>query len=201
MNERPGSALSGSILDIRDLHVYFFTDLGISRALNGVSLQVPARKVLGIVGESGCGKSVTALSVMRLVPKPGRIVSGEIIFRRATGDGASSEGIDLTTLDPMGDDIRAIRGGQIAMIFQEPMTSLNPSYTVGDQIMEAIILHQATTRDQALERAVTILRRVGMPNPDRIVNQYPHELSGGMHAAARHDRHGALLYAGHPYRR
>ncbi len=184
MKQMQGSALDGSVLDIRDLHVDFFTDLGVSRALNGVSLLVPARKVMGIVGESGCGKSVTALAVMRLVPRPGRIVSGEIYFRRTSGTGTSQDAVDLTTFDPMGDDIRAIRGGEIAMIFQEPMTSLNPSYTVGDQIMEAILLHQGSTRDQALERAVTILKRVGMPNPERIVSQYPHELSGGMRQRA-----------------
>jgi len=179
MNERPGSALSGSILDIRDLHVYFFTDLGISRALNGVSLQVPARKVLGIVGESGCGKSVTALSVMRLVPKPGRIVSGEIIFRRATGDGASSEGIDLTTLDPMGDDIRAIRGAKITMIFQEPMTSLDPLYRIGNQIAEPLIRHKGMNARAARARVLELLRLVGIPDPERRINAYPHEMSGG----------------------
>ncbi len=183
-NQQGKAKPDGVVLDIRDLHTYFFTDLGISRALNGVSLQVPAGKVMGVVGESGCGKSVTALSVMRLVPKPGRIVSGEIYFHRGDAGQASANAVDLTTLDPMGDEIRSIRGGEIAMIFQEPMTSLNPSYTVGNQIMEAIQLHQGLPFDQARERAVNILKRVGMPNPARTVTQYPHELSGGMRQRA-----------------
>ena len=183
-NQKGSAILDGHVLDVRDLRTYFYTDLGVSRALNGVSLQVPVGKVMGIVGESGCGKSVTALSVMRLVPRPGRIVSGEIYFRRGQGTQAITQAVDLTTLDPMGDEIRAIRGGEIAMIFQEPMTSLNPSYTVGNQIVEAIRLHQGLSSDQAVERAVDILTKVGMPNPSRTVTQYPHELSGGMRQRA-----------------
>jgi len=185
-NGGSSSLADNAILEIRDLHTYFYTDLGISRALNGVSLSVPAGGVMGVVGESGCGKSVTALSVLRLVPKPGRIVQGEILFRRgrATPNTPISEAVDLTSLDPHGPDIRAIRGGEIAMIFQEPMTSLNPSYTVGDQIMEAVQLHQSFTREEALERTVDILRRVGMPNPAQTVERYPHELSGGMRQRA-----------------
>ncbi len=175
----------GNVLEIRDLRTYFYTDLGISRALNGVTLSVPAGSVMGIVGESGCGKSMTALSVMRLVPKPGRIVSGEIYFHRGhLSKGTPTTAVDVTTLDPMGDEMRSIRGGEIAMIFQEPMTSLNPSYTIGNQITEAILLHQGFSRDQAEERAVRILARVGMPNPERTVTQYPHELSGGMRQRA-----------------
>ncbi|HHX64890.1 MAG TPA: ABC transporter ATP-binding protein, partial [Chloroflexi bacterium] len=176
-----------SILRVENLHTYFFTDLGISRALNGVSLQVPTGKVLGVVGESGCGKSVTALSVMRLVPHPGRVVKGHIYLRRARrrhGNFSMDEEIELTALDPNGPVIRSIRGAEIAMIFQEPMTSLNPSYTIGDQIAEAVILHQEVTKAEAIERAAIMLDRVGMPNPRAVVTRYPHELSGGMRQRA-----------------
>jgi peptide/nickel transport system ATP-binding protein len=177
----------GIILRIKDLHTYFYTDLGVSRALNGVSFEVPSGKVMGVVGESGCGKSVTALSIMRLVPHPGRIVGGEIdLFRtrRKTGNSIVTEEVDLTDLDPHGPEIRHIRGAELAMIFQEPMTSLNPSYTIGDQIMEAILLHQEVSSQEAQERAVDILDRVGMPNPASVVRRYPHELSGGMRQRA-----------------
>lgn len=175
------------LLQIKDLHTYFFTDLGVSRALNGVSLDVPAGKVMGVVGESGCGKSVTALSILRLVPKPGRIVRGEIVLHRTHSQGDTSKmttEVKLTDLNPQGREIRSIRGGEIAMIFQEPMTSLNPSYTVGDQIAETILLHQAVDKAGAEERAVKILDQVGMPNPSTVVKRYPHELSGGMRQRA-----------------
>jgi peptide/nickel transport system ATP-binding protein len=189
MSEQAASAVNDRdvILQIRDLHTYFFTDLGISRALNGVSLDVPARKVMGVVGESGCGKSVTALSILRLVPKPGRIVRGEIVLHRAYSEDDASEMITevkLTDLNPQGREIRHIRGGEIAMIFQEPMTSLNPSYTVGNQIAETILLHQKVDQAGANERAVQILDQVGMPNPSTVVKRYPHELSGGMRQRA-----------------
>ena len=166
-------------LDIRGLHTYFYTDVGVARALNGVTLQVPSGKVIGVVGESGCGKSVTALSVMRLVPQPGKIVSGSITFNRRR-ENQQVKSIDLTALDPRGSEIRSIRGKDIAMIFQEPMTSLNPSYTVGNQIIEAVMLHQMVSKQEALDRSVEMLRRVEMPNPGSVVKQYPHELSGGM---------------------
>lgn len=169
------------VLDIQGLHTYFFTDLGIARALNGVSLQVHAGQVMGVVGESGCGKSVTALSTLRLVPPPGRTVKGEITFyRRESHDNSRVEAINLTALPPTGSKIRAIRGRDIAMIFQEPMTSLNPSYTVGNQITEAITLHQAVGHFQAEEIGIKMLERVEMPNPGQVFRQYPHELSGGM---------------------
>lgn len=176
-----------NILSVRNVRTYFYTDLGISRALNGVNLDVPRGKVLGIVGESGCGKSVTALSIMRLVPRPGRIVSGEIwlsrLKNRSNGT-ITKEEIELTKLDPQGAEIRSIRGAEMAMIFQEPMTSLNPSYTVGNQIMEAILLHQNVQRREAQDRAADILDRVGMPNPRQVLSRYPHELSGGMRQRA-----------------
>lgn len=175
------------VLRIRNLKTYFYTDLGVSRALNGVNLDVPFGKVMGLVGESGCGKSVTSLSVMRLVPKPGRIVEGQIIFNKGerTPEGYKvTESIDMTELDPLGPKVRSIRGRHMAMIFQEPMTSLNPSYTVGNQVAETIILHQKVDKEEAMRRAIEIVDRVGLPNPEEIVKRYPHELSGGMRQRA-----------------
>lgn len=172
------------ILKVRDLHTYFYTDLGISRALNGVNLEIPRGKVMGVVGESGCGKSVTALSIMRMVAKPGKIVHGDISYYRKDKENGKVTEIDLTKLEAMGPEMRSIRGAQMSMIFQEPMTSLNPSYTIGDQIMEAIILHQKVDKEEAEKRAVAILDGVGMANPSLIVKRYPHELSGGMRQRA-----------------
>jgi len=185
--EETAARATDNILTIRNLHTWFFTDLGISRALNGVNLNVPRGKVLGIVGESGCGKSVTSLSILRLVPRPGRIVSGEILLhrRRKAPDGTiTEETIDLTKLHPQSPEMRAIRGAEIAMIFQEPMTSLNPCYTIGNQIMEAILLHQEVSKREAWELAGDMLEKVGMPNPRQVLSRYPHELSGGMRQRA-----------------
>lgn len=189
MGEQKGSAVAGpeAILQVRDLQACFYTDLGVSRALNGVSFDVPAGRVMGVVGESGCGKSVTALSIMRLIPHPGRIVKGDITLvrvRNRTPNRTITEEVNLTQLDPQGAEMRSIRGAELAMIFQEPMTSLNPSYTIGDQIMEAILLHQKCGQQDALERAIDILDRAGMPNPKAVVRRYPHELSGGMRQRA-----------------
>jgi len=176
------------ILKIRDLHTYFYTDIGVSKALNGVSFDIPLGKVMGVVGESGCGKSVTALSIMRLVPRPGKIVKGEIkLYRKVKGGDGSGhliDEVDLLKLDPKGAEIRRIRGDELAMIFQEPMSSLNPSYTIGDQIMEAIILHQEVDKAEAEKRATNILDRVGMANAAAVIRRYPHELSGGMRQRA-----------------
>lgn len=174
------------IIRIRDVHTYFYTDLGVSKALNGVSFDIPAGKVMGVVGESGCGKSVTALSIMRLVPRPGRIIKGEMTYfrRDESAVGKVVEEIDLMALPPQGAKIRSLRGDQMAMIFQEPMTSLNPSYTIGDQIMEAIQLHQEVGEDEALKRAINVLDGVGMANAKLVVKRYPHELSGGMRQRA-----------------
>lgn len=175
------------LLRIRNLHTYFYTVVGVAKALNGVSLDVPFGKVLGVVGESGCGKSVTALSSMRLVLPPGKIVRGEITLKRISRDDGKfrlMEEVEITKLDPRGPEIRKIRGSEIAMIFQEPMTSLNPSYTVGNQIMEAILLHQEVSREQARDRAIDILRRAELPNAASVVDRYPHELSGGMRQRA-----------------
>ncbi|HXG62103.1 MAG TPA: ABC transporter ATP-binding protein [Planctomycetota bacterium] len=156
------------LLDVRDLRTHFFTDDGVVRAVDGVSFRVRRGKTLGVVGESGCGKSVTALSVMRLIPPPGRHVGGRILF----------EGRDLATLPEP--EMRAVRGRDIAMIFQEPMTSLNPVFTVGYQIMEAIRTHLPVSRAEARRRAVELLEKVKIPAAARRVDDYPHQMSGGM---------------------
>ena len=159
---------SAPLLEIRDLHTWFFLEGGPSKAVEGVDLDVPRGKTLGLVGESGCGKSATSLSIMRLIPSPpGRIVSGTITF-----DGQS-------LLDLPEPEMRKVRGRDIAMIFQEPMTSLNPVFTIGFQIVEAIRMHEKMTRKQAWERAVEMLRRVHIPSAEDRANDYPHQLSGG----------------------
>jgi peptide/nickel transport system ATP-binding protein len=156
------------LLAVRDLVTSFRTDTGPLRAVDGVSFDVPEGKTVGLVGESGCGKSVTALSILRLIPSPpGRIESGKIELG----------GKDLLTLRER--DMRAVRGNDISMIFQEPMTSLNPVYTVGWQIVEAIRLHQKASRKEARARAVELLRLVGIHSPETSVDTYPHQLSGG----------------------
>lgn len=158
-----------ALLEIEDLRVTFNTRHGPVTALDSVSLQVNAGETLGVVGESGCGKSITALSVMGLIPSPpGRIAGGAI---RLAGE-------DLTKASE--GRMRALRGAEMAMIFQEPMTSLNPVFTVGDQIAEAIMLHQKVGHGQAFRDAVALLDRVGIPSPDRRARDYPHQLSGGM---------------------
>ena len=157
------------ILDVRDLRTVFHTFDGVAKAVDGVSYQLKEGEPLGIVGESGCGKSVSALSVLRLIPHPpGRIVGGEIFFKKTS------------LLDLSDDEMRKIRGNRISMIFQEPMTSLNPVFTVGDQIAEALRLHQGLSRHEARERSIEALRLVNIPSPDKCIDQYPHELSGGM---------------------
>jgi len=161
------------LLDIRGLKTHFFSEEGVSPAVDGVDYQVRKGETLGVVGESGCGKSVTALSIMRLIPDPpGRIVGGDIRF----------EGNSLLTLSD--EQMRKIRGNQISMIFQEPMTSLNPVYTIGNQISEALTLHQGLTKTESLERSIEMLKLVGIPSPDRRVRDYPHQLSGGMRQRA-----------------
>ena len=169
-----------TVLEVTDLKTYFFIEQGVVRAVDGVSFSVQAGKTLGIVGESGCGKSVTSRTIMRLLsPNLARIVDGSILYYPADG-----EPIDLAQLDSYGEQIRDIRGNEIAMIFQEPMTSLNPVYTVGQQIMEAILLHQDVSKKQARERAIEMLRLVGISLPEQRVDQYPHHFSGGMRQRA-----------------
>ncbi|MGA6926663.1 MAG: ABC transporter ATP-binding protein [Desulfosarcina sp.] len=161
------------LLDVQRLETHFFTFDGVARAVDDVSFHLDRGEVLGIVGESGCGKSVTAQSVMRLIPEPpGRIVGGRILF----------DGLDLATLSMP--SVRGIRGNRIAMIFQEPMTSLNPVFTVGDQIAEMFIQHEGLPRKAAVQRAVAMLQKVQIPAPERRIMDYPHQLSGGMRQRA-----------------
>ncbi len=161
--------MSQPLLEVRDLHTHFFTDDGVVRAVDGVSFEVSAGETLAVVGESGSGKSVTSLSILRLVQSPpGRIVSGSIRFKDR----------DLLALSPA--EMRAIRGREISMIFQEPMTSLNPVYTCGEQIMEALVLHERIGRREARARTIEMLELVGIPSPDQRVDEYPHQMSGGM---------------------
>jgi peptide/nickel transport system ATP-binding protein len=167
------------ILRIKDLHAHFFTESGVIRALSGVDLTVRRGEVLGIVGESGCGKSVTAQCIMNMVANPGKIMGGEIVYYRRGDNGASPEAINITKLHPHSREMRSIRGDEIAMIFQEPMTSLDPLYTVGNQLLEAINLHQQVTAAEAREVAIDALARVHLPEPRRIFSSYPHQLSGG----------------------
>ena len=172
--------MTETILEVTNLKTYFFIEQGVVRAVDGVSFTLEAGRTLGIVGESGCGKSVTSRTIMRLLsPSLARIVEGAITYYPAEG-----EPIDLAQLDPFGDQIRDIRGNEIAMIFQEPMTSLNPVYTIGHQIMEAILLHQEATKAQARKQAIEMLRLVGIPLPEQRVDQYPHQFSGGMRQRA-----------------
>ena len=157
-----------TLLQVRDLRTYFHTLDGTAQAVDGVSFDIAEGETLGLVGESGCGKSVSALSILRLVDPPGRIESGEVLFR----------GKNLLALSKR--EIRTVRGGQISMIFQEPMTSLNPVFSIGDQIIEAIQLHQKKDRGEARAAAVDMLRRVGIPSPAQRIDEFPHQLSGGM---------------------
>jgi peptide/nickel transport system ATP-binding protein len=180
--ERTPSALNDgdNVVQVEDLHVHFYTTLGVVKALNGVSFNIPRGRVLGVVGESGCGKSMTGLSILQLVPRPGRTMGGRIMFR----EDRTHQPIDLLQNDRHSQEMREIRGNQISMIFQEPMTSLNPCYTVGAQIEEAILLHQTPDAEEARRRAIDILQKVGMPNPERIADSFPHQLSGGMRQRA-----------------
>jgi oligopeptide/dipeptide ABC transporter ATP-binding protein len=164
-----------NLLEVKNLKSYFYTDEGIIKAVDDISFNVKRGETLGVVGESGCGKSVTSLSIMRLLPNPkGRIEGGSIKYTSET------EEIDITKLNPHGSKIRSLRGNEMAMIFQEPMTSLNPLYTVGSQIMEAINLHQNIDKNSARKKAIEILDKVGISAPDKRVDDYPHQLSGGM---------------------
>jgi len=173
-NTQPTFQMTRPLLRIDDLHTHFFLDEGVVRAVNGVNLEIPAGRTLAVVGESGCGKSVTAFSILRLISEPGRIVRGEVVMNRSDTE------VVLTDLPEEGEAIREIRGKEIAMIFQEPMTSLSPVHTVGDQILEAVSLHTDMDRRAALEHTIQMLERVGIPDAPGRVKQYPHEMSGGM---------------------
>ena len=175
--EQPAAhSATESLLEIQNLKTYFYTDDGVVRAVDDVSLRIGRGKTLGLVGESGCGKSVTAMSVMRLVSSPGRIAGGRIVMR--------SRGQELTLSEMTERQMREIRGSRISMIFQEPMTSLNPVFTIGSQIMEAIMLHQNVGQREARNRAIEMLRKVRIPAPERRVDDYPHQFSGGMRQRA-----------------
>jgi oligopeptide/dipeptide ABC transporter ATP-binding protein len=157
------------LLRIEDLHTYFYTDDGVAKAVDGVDLPIGRGQTLGLVGESGCGKSVTALSIMRLIQQPpGRIVKGKILF----------DGKDLVRLSNA--EMRQIRGNRISMIFQDPMTSLNPVFRVSSQIVDVIRLHQGVAKRRALDRAVEMLRKVGIADPERRIQEYPYQMSGGI---------------------
>jgi oligopeptide/dipeptide ABC transporter ATP-binding protein len=156
------------MLKIKNLRTHFFTHAGVVPAVENVSMRIPRKTIVGVVGESGCGKSVTALSVLRLVSRPGRIVSGSV----------NLDGTELIGKSP--GEMRGIRGNKISMIFQEPMTSLNPVYTVGRQVGEAVILHQGVGKPEARNRTIDMFRAVGIPEPERRFRSYPHQLSGGL---------------------
>jgi peptide/nickel transport system ATP-binding protein len=197
MNE----ALNEPLIEVKDLRVEFDVRDGIVKAVDGLNLTIHRGKTLGVIGESGCGKSMTARAILNMIPKPGKITQGKIIYhRRMQNNGQSQldDIVELTELDPDGKVIREIRGGEIGMIFQEPMSSLTPVYTagihineavslhhltpvrkVGDQIAEQVLAHRAVTKEEAREIAIKMLRQVGIPKPDQRVDSYPHQLSGG----------------------
>ena len=194
-----------TLLEIINLKTQFFLDEGTVRAVNGVDLTINLGQTLGLVGESGSGKSVMALSILRLVYRPGRIVDGRILLHPQAGNGGSNSKesiIDLARLGPNSREIRSIRGKDIAMIFQEPMTALSPVYTVGNQIIEAILLHQDVDKKEARQRAIGMLDRVGIPHAAQRIDDYPFQFSGGMRQrvviAMALSCHPALLIADEP---
>jgi peptide/nickel transport system ATP-binding protein len=196
------------LLEIKDLRVSFPLDEGAVRAVEGVNLTIRRGEVLGIVGESGCGKSVTAYSILRIIQPPGRIDGGQILLHRPSGAGVKGNGpnknelVDLARLHPTGSEIRNIRGKEVAMIFQEPMSSFSPVHTIGSQIMEAILLHQPVTHEQARQQTIELLRLVGIPGAAERLDQFPHQFSGGMRQRAMIAMalscHPALLIADEP---
>lgn len=160
--------MSEFLLDVKNVKTHFFTDKGVVKAVDGVDFKIKKGETLGIVGESGSGKSVTSMSVMQLVEEPGETVEGTIVFK---GDDLLKKSVK---------EMQAIRGNEISMIFQEPMTSLNPVFKIGEQIMEVLMLHQDMNKEQARNKAIEMLRIVGLPRAERVVDDYPHQLSGGM---------------------
>ena len=167
------------ILSVRNLKTYFHQDEGVVRAVDGASFDLQPGTTLGIVGESGCGKSVTARSILRIVERPGRVESGEIWLNRRLADGRE-ERVDLVKLDGESREMRDIRGGEIGLVFQEPMTSFSAFHTVGNQMIEAIRLHMPLSKKEARNRAIELLRMVGIPRPERRIDEYSFELSGGL---------------------
>jgi oligopeptide/dipeptide ABC transporter ATP-binding protein len=167
------------LVEVKGLKTHFFTDEGVVKAVDGVDLNIYKGKMLCIVGESGCGKSITARSILQLIDKPGRIVEGDILYHKA-GGGV----VNIAKLHPHSPEVRKIRGNDIAMIFQEPMSSLSPVYTIGNQITEGILLHQEVGKQEARDQAIECLRRVGIPKPEERMDAYPFQLSGGMRQRA-----------------
>jgi len=171
------------ILEIKNLKTYFFHDEGIVKAVDGVSFNVHKGEFFGIVGESGSGKSVTILSILQLIDEPGRIVDGEILYRKNI-KGSNQKAIELTSLSPKGKQMRSIRGSEIALIFQEPMTAFSPVHTIGAQIIESINIHRKMKKEEAKELTIDLLDQVGLSSPAQRFDEYPHQLSGGMRQRA-----------------
>src|SRR5262245_60843529 len=181
-----GASSAAPLLSVRNLKTHFLQDEGTVKAVDGVSFDLHAGGTLGVVGESGCGKSITARSILGIVDRPGRIVDGEIHFRRRAAPGLSEaeRTVDLAKLPPNGEALRAIRGAEIALIFQEPMSSFSPVHTIGNQIIEVVALHQRLAKRPAREKAIEMLRRVGVSSPEERVDQLSHQLSGGLRQRA-----------------
>jgi peptide/nickel transport system ATP-binding protein len=172
-------AENNALIEVQGLRTHFFTDEGVVKAVDGVDMIIPRGKTLCVVGESGSGKSITARSIMQIVDRPGRIVEGDIFYHREGG-----ETLNLAKMDPIGPAIRQIRGKEISMIFQEPMSSLSPVHTIGNQIMEVILLHLPVSKKEARARAIESLQRVGFPKPEQRIDAYPFQLSGGLRQRA-----------------
>ncbi len=178
---------TNTLVEIKDLRTYFHLAEGVVRAVDGVDLTLQRGKTLGVVGESGCGKSITSLSLLRLIYPPGKIEGGEILFYKPSkhnGGAETVEVVNITALDPKGKEIRGIRGNHISMVFQEPMTAMIPVRTIGQQITESIILHQKVSKQTARELAIDMLARVKMSRPEKVIDDYPFQLSGGMRQRA-----------------
>lgn len=175
-----GAAIrEGAILDVRNLKTYFFLKEGVVRAVDGVDFYLDRGEVLGIVGESGCGKSVATRSVLRIIQPPGSVVEGNILFEQRNGTV-----IDMATLPQQGDELRSIRGRDINMIFQEPMTAFSPVHTIGNQVAESLLLHEEISKPDARDAVIDMFRTVGIPRPENVFTDYPHQLSGGMRQRA-----------------
>lgn len=185
MTHDSSSSATPPLLSVRGLKTYFPQDEGTVKAVDGASFELYAGRTLSVVGESGCGKSITARSILRIIDRPGRIVEGEIVFRRQKATTGDAEAVvDLTRLDPHSKEMRDIRGAEIALIFQEPMSSFSPVHTVGNQIIEAVLLHQNVGKRQARARAIEMFKRVGIPLPEQRLDAYSYQLSGGLRQRA-----------------
>jgi oligopeptide/dipeptide ABC transporter ATP-binding protein len=175
--------MSDPLLEVKDLKIHFFTDEGVVKAVDGVDLAIERGKTLCLVGESGCGKSVTSRAFLKIIHPPGQIVAGQMLYHK-TNEAGGRQTIDIAQLDAKGTAIRSIRGKEISMIFQEPMSSLSVMHTVGNQIIETLMLHEDIGKHEARDRAIELLRLVEIPKPERLVDEYPFRLSGGMRQRA-----------------